>query len=313
MISAVIEFEDGSVAMHSSKTKTVGQTFRPGFYTATATDDKIIINKSELPEVHDIVNTKDNFEIKKTVDSFFKKGIKEKVNKLSFTHKLGILLYGKQGTGKTSILNAIANDLVKRKDAVVFFGNKDADLIGGISVAKDARKIQDNPIIIISDEFERYAERNESEIKNLLDGVDSIDNSLFLAATNYLDKVPDTLKDRPSRFRIVREVKGIRDKTVMYNILKDMSKKVKPELFTEKEIQNIIKEKDSVTLDELKHTVLDKVTETIAKTSKEHRKVTGFSMEDSYYQDDELYPDIEDLISKKGWKKKKKKKRDSNI
>lgn len=315
MISAVIEFEDKSILIHSYKTKNVGQTFKPGFYIATEEDRKISIKKKELPEVHDIIKTKDNIETEKAVESFFDKCVKEKVNKLSFTHKLGILLYGKQGTGKTSVLNSVANKLVKEKDAIVFICNNPVDLKCGVKIANDVREIQSNPIAIICDEFERFAEHSEAFIKNLLDGVDSIDNSLFLAATNYIDKVPNTLKDRPSRLRIVKEMKGIQDKSIMYKVLEDMSNKIEPNLFTRKEIETIVKNIDSTTLDELKHTVLDKVTETIATTTKEHRKVSGFCRdnkkeEDIWGYDEDVFSPLKILANQKDEKNIK---TDSNI
>jgi len=103
-----------------------------------------------------------------------------------------------------------------------------------MALSKMIRDIQDNPIIFIADEFERYAVDYESEMKNFLDGNESINNMLFLAATNYIDRIPDTLKERPPRFRIVEEVVGIKDKAVMKEILMETSEKLQPSLMTEK-------------------------------------------------------------------------------
>jgi len=277
MISAVITYEDNKVSIHSSRTRHVGKKFKSGYYKAWYDgDERLNIVQTKIPEDHSLVETKENKLIKETVRKFFKSNIKQSISDLGFTHKLGILLYGVQGTGKTSILNKISQILVKESDAIVLVCNTMADLEGGIDLAYMIREIQDNPIIIISDEFERFALEMESLAKNFLDGLNSIDNSLFLAATNYLDQIPDTLKDRPSRFKVVQEIKGFTDKQHMRDVLKDLSKKTNPNLFTDEEIEKKIKDIDSITLDELKHIALDKITNTSTLLDNKNHRVSGF-------------------------------------
>ena len=281
MISAVIQYADNKVSIHSAETEIVGKTFKEGFYEAT-TDSRgnMHITAQKLNELHTPYNSKETEVILKTVKNFFKKGIKERVNDLGFTHKLGILLYGKQGTSKTSLMNYVADLLVRKKKAVVLFCNNENTFSTAVNLASNIREIQDNPIIFIAD---------ESSVKNLLDGVDSVENSLFLAATNYLDKVPATIKDRPSRFKVVQELKGITDKNTMKLILMDISSKVAPNVFTEEEIEETVKVLQSVTLDELKHVILDKVTENYLP-KQISRPTIGFKNEE---EDEE---DIHDIL-----------------
>lgn len=261
MISAVIKFDDNRVSIHSANTKNVGTKFEKGFYTASFDQSgNLVIYEEFLQELHNPYRTKENEIIINTVEGFFSEGIAEKVKSLGFIHKLGILSFGKQGTGKTSLLHFIAKKLVEEQDAIVFFSNSTSNLSAGIHLAKMVREIQNNPIIFIADEFERYAKDAESEMKNFLDGNMSIDNMLFLAATNYIDKVPETLKDRPSRFKVVQEIKGITDRNMMRSIIENISNKIQPGLFTSEEIENEIKELEDVTLDELKHICLNKIT-----------------------------------------------------
>lgn len=183
-------------------------------------------------------------------------------------------------TGKTSTLNYIADKMIEHHNAIVFTCNNGDTLTGAISLGQMIREVQDNPILFIADEFERYAERNESEMKNFLDGNDSIENSLFMAATNYIDKVPDTLKDRPSRFRVVEEVKGIEDKKVMRQVLHSISEKIQPNLFTEEELNTIVEDLDSSTIDQLKHICLDQVTNTLLNIEPKTTSI-GFKKEDA--------------------------------
>lgn len=260
MINAVIEYKDTSVNIHSSEAEYVGTTFKEGFYSCyTDSYGKLFINRTKLDEVHVPFKSPENDLVLKTAEAFFQPEVRAKVNSLGFIHKLGILLHGKQGCGKTSILHHIASTFITHKKAIVFFCDSGNKLTSAIGLAAKIRSVQQNPIIFIADEFERYAENNESSMKNILDGKDSIDNSLFLAATNYINKVPKTLSERPSRFKLVLEFYGIKDKMIMNDILYNMSNKIKPNLFTTSEIIDITRKLDDPTIDELKHICLDKL------------------------------------------------------
>jgi SpoVK/Ycf46/Vps4 family AAA+-type ATPase len=219
MIKAVLTFDDGSLAVHSSNIEKVSEKFDSGVYKASATESGININKQEIDEVHSPYAHKTFQNIFQYCKEFLKEELKEKINKMGFLHKLGVLLYGPAGTGKTSYLIYLADLLIKEKDAIVFLADSTNTMGTSIELAKEIRKIQNNPIIIIADEFERWARNYESEMKTFLDGVDSVDNLIFLAATNYIDKVPDTLKSRPSRFKIVAEIGGIDDPKVIKDII----------------------------------------------------------------------------------------------
>ena len=306
MISAVIEFEDGKIATHTSKTKSVSEKFKPGFFEAFYTPEgKLQISSKELIEIHNPYDSKENSLILKTVESFFCDGIKEKVEKMGFIHKLGILMHGKQGTGKTSIMNSISKYMIENRDSIVIFCNNFSTLNGGIGLAKEIRNIQDNPIIFIADEFDIYVHELESDLKNLLDGKDSIPNSLFLASTNYIEKIPNTLKERPSRFKISIEIKGINNKKIMFDILKGMSNKLDDPLFLDDEIIDVFKEVDDITIDEIKQLALDKLTNTYIP--KNIKPTIGFKANNKEEELEEkiidkriysVYSDSEHLLSK---------------
>lgn len=286
MISAVIKYVDGKVSVHDSATKEVGTTFSPGFYEALANSNGMTILEAKLSELHPPFRSPENKVIIETIRGFFADGMREKINSLGFIHKLGILLFGRQGTGKTATMHFIANVLVKERDAIVFFCNSNAQLSGATMLAAAVREIQGNPIVFIADEFERYAKDAESEMKNFLDGNKSIDNMLFLAATNYIEKVPETLRKRPSRFKIVKEVKGIKDKKTMKEVFDSISSKISPHLFTDEEIKDIIAKTNDITIDEIKHICLDKATSTYV-TPVTKKESVGFKF-GSEEEDDEF-------------------------
>lgn len=276
MISAVIYLTNDRVIIHDTPVEKVDTVFHKGFYETYKQNQEVVINRFSIPELHDPFDSEESKHIIKTVRNFFAEGAQERVNQLGFTHKLGILLHGIQGTGKTSLLNYIASFMVEECDAIVFIVNKVENLTTAIPIAKEIRKIQNNPIIFIGDEFERYATNAESEMKNFLDGVDSINNMMFLASTNYLDRIPKTLKEnRPSRFKIVQEIKGITNKESMFKALKRISDKATPSLFTDDEIRDIFKNVNSITLDQIKEICLSKVTDTFVAESTVESKI-GF-------------------------------------
>lgn len=276
-INAVIYLTNNKVLVHDTPIEKVDTVFHSGFYETSKGNNEIIIEKFKISELHDPFDSEESEKIIQTVRNFFKEGAKEKVNQLGYIHKLGILLHGGAGTGKTSLLNYLADYLVKERDAIVFIVNKIDNLTTAIPIAKGIREIQDNPIVFIADEFERYATNAESEMKNFLDGVDSIDNMLFLASTNYIERVPNTMKkERPSRFKIVQEIKGITNKNAMFKALKRISDKLSPSLFTDEEIVEQFAEVDSITLDLIKDIALSKITDTFIPI-KETASAIGFT------------------------------------
>src|SRR5690606_19297356 len=146
MISAVIQYDDNRVSIHTSKTKVVGEKFTKGFYQASYDQNgSLIIKREALKEIHEPFESEETSNILSTTKAFFEEGIREKVNTLGFIHKLGILLHGKPGIGKTSLMNFIADWMVCEKDAIVFFCNTPDTLSAGVTLANSIREIQSNP------------------------------------------------------------------------------------------------------------------------------------------------------------------------
>ena len=282
MITSVIEFENKSIVINDSPVKEIGKKFSPGFYTCSASEGGVEIQRSQIKELHEPFKSSTYEAAMYAIEAFFHPDVKEKVNGLGFTHKLGLLFYGRQGTGKTAFMHYISTCLIESRDAIVLFANNGNSLGAGIAVASEIREIQDNPIVFIMDEFERYAENNESDMKQFLDGEASVENCLVLAATNYLDKVPKTIKDRPSRFKMCLEVKGVEDVEVMREVLIKVSSKLQPSLFSKKRLEEVLdmlsKEQGGVTIDELKHVCLNEVTNFMLKNPE--KRGIGFVREE---------------------------------
>jgi len=270
--------ENGEVDFSILETKYSTKSLEEGVYKLSATvknnqwvADLSVSNDREI--FSDDLDFYYEDKIRNIYSKFFLPEIKEKVNKLGYNHKAGILLYGKQGTGKTSMFKKYFNDSVVKHKALVF-DVKITEATGTWwKFLQDIRSIQDNPIIVFLDEFEEYFEgqyRQETEIKRMLDGTESIDNCLFFMTTNYIDKVPETVKDRPSRVKYKIEVSGIQDEKLISQFLKQSFDKIEVVVDFEKEVPKM----KGWTIDELKQWVLDKVMD-IEPEQKETKKL-GF-------------------------------------
>ena len=92
------------------------------------------------------------------------------------------------------------DDVVARGGIGILFED-----IGLLENAYDVlRTIQsDTPVVVVIEDLDNYCHNAhyESRILNFLDGVEEgVSNTIFLATTNYVDQLPDRIKNRPSRF-----------------------------------------------------------------------------------------------------------------
>jgi len=141
--------------------------------------------------------------VTKEIEQFLKPETKVKFIELGFMYKRSALLYGLPGTGKTLIANRIIADSIK-KGAVVIWGSVELNLID--HTFKILNNTQPDVItMVIFEEFDSIVREYESELLTLLDGQVQKNNVIYLATTNYLDKIPKRIY-RPGRFSSVIEV-----------------------------------------------------------------------------------------------------------
>ena len=111
--------------------------------------------------------------------------------------KRGILLYGPPGSGKTCTLQLLARDVVDRGGIVLIY---QPELF--IHAYRQLRNIQpETPVVVLMEDLDATLERyNESVVLNTLDGTDTIHKTVFVATTNYPEKLGERIINRPSRF-----------------------------------------------------------------------------------------------------------------
>jgi hypothetical protein len=130
-------------------------------------------------------------------------------------HKTSMLLYGKPGNGKTQFVKYLA----KKHNMpinIVYFSPE----YSNIEISTMFANIPANCIVLLED-FDTYFDGRECLMKNehVRFTFDSIINALdgayndykgvvFIMTANDIDKIDDSLKKRPSRFKFVREFSG---------------------------------------------------------------------------------------------------------
>jgi len=236
----------------------------PNFYKTSSLSgpfQPLIIGYEKQSNQDDLINFSSGI-IKETIDNidnFLSEETKEKYKKLKVGHKLGVLLHGPPGTGKTSTVSLLCNHLIKEKNAICIDFTPDP-LTWIKTVIKSIRKYQDNPIVVFVDEFESDIRDNEPGYLTFLDGSDSFNNIIFIACTNYLEKIPDRIKYRKSRIKHLIEIKAFPlevYKEFIINKVPDMEDKLVIELAYKAE-------ENCLTLDNLKHVIIDFVIENIS-------------------------------------------------
>ena len=136
------------------------------------------------------------------LERFLKPETKQLFKDYGYIYKRSSLLFGVPGTGKTCIVNRIANT-VKEQGGIVLFNPNPGLLSKAFKRIKSTQP--DTTIVVIFEELDELMVRYEDDLLYALDGQAQEENVIYLATTNYIDKIPERIK-RPGRFSSVIEV-----------------------------------------------------------------------------------------------------------
>ena len=168
--------------------------------------DTLFFNGNIHDEIREHI---DNWE--KCADTFRERGL---------THKTGILVYGKAGTGKSTLARALASELNYN---LVSIDTSTFDNINLIELTNAINNDNMKAIIFIDEIDAIFKSRDDGDttdaqkarvnkLLTFLDGVNSPNNCIFLATTNYYNKLDAAVK-RKGRFDKVIELTDINKET----------------------------------------------------------------------------------------------------
>ncbi len=124
-----------------------------------------------------------------------------KYRALKQLYRRGILMWGPQGSGKSMTINLIAKEVIERYNGLVLLM---PNPVLTMNCLRLLRTIEPNRLIVgILEEIDEIIRRNgEADLLSLLDGQHNTDKIVYLATTNYPDRLPPRLVNRPGRFEI---------------------------------------------------------------------------------------------------------------
>lgn len=128
------------------------------------------------------------------IDKFWSS--REDYDKFKAMYNRGVLLYGPPGSGKSSIVHQVAEQIIERGD-VVFYSRELHSLRKCLEAVREIEP--DRRMMVILEDADEFLRGSEREFLQLLDGETSVTNVLYLATTNYLERFPPRLL-RPGRF-----------------------------------------------------------------------------------------------------------------
>jgi len=133
---------------------------------------------------------------------FLKK--KEIYDAMRLSYKRGVLLFGEAGNGKTTFLKYLLNE---QKEAISIICDKnDSNQISFLMdfLADDYYK--DILKIIVIEDIDGMQQTIRSVLLNFLDGLTPTHKTIFIATTNFPERLDIAIRNRPSRFDSVHHI-----------------------------------------------------------------------------------------------------------
>jgi ATP-dependent 26S proteasome regulatory subunit len=219
----------------------------PGIYSIGVTQEGSLFFASVSAMTDDLIELPEfvSRTVINQVNKFWSDGTRARYHKYGMVYKRGIMLHGKQGTGKTATVARIMEDHVD-KGGIAFFCPA-TDLLRKAAAA--IREIEgDKQFLVIYEELDKLLSYDEGGFLSLLDGEDQIENVVYIATTNYLHSIPPRIKNRPSRFAAIIEVGLPNDETRKAFL----TAKVKEDM----DIELWVKATEGMSIDQLKDLII---------------------------------------------------------
>lgn len=169
------------------------------------------------------------------------------LSEMGISNKLGVMLYGLPGTGKSSTITAIAttlekdvyylhlNEIQTNSDLKMVFDFVFKECADGIIVMEDIDAMTDVVKKRSADTINHYKDKDVLTLEfilNLLQGSLTIDGSIFVATTNHID-VLDPAFYRQGRFDVLIEMRPCDRYQVRKIFRKFFSRDLNPEILSQ--------------------------------------------------------------------------------
>jgi ATP-dependent 26S proteasome regulatory subunit len=175
----------------------------PGFYEVGHDQQGYYLQKKETSTdtLYGLPN-QELLDIVEDIENFWKRS--DIYKQYGFLHKRGILMYGDPGNGKSGIIQLCTKYLIEKMEGIVINISNGDQIEYFNFISQSLRDIEPNrPLIVVLEDIDAIAGEGNwstSMLLNMLDGVKQIDNVVYIATTNYPDKLEERITNRPSRF-----------------------------------------------------------------------------------------------------------------
>lgn len=180
------------------------------------------------------------------IDAF--RRLKDEFTKRSILYKRGILLHGSQGCGKSSLIALLQKRFIDEGHVVILV-DEPGFLVDSIRMIRQ-REPERMILCIIEDIDSMIDHHGESEILQVLDGSDQVNNIVTVATTNYPENLKDRIVNRPGRFDLKIEIDMPNSDSRRLYI-----KSVEPSL-AENKIEEIVKGTDKMSIAHVREVVI---------------------------------------------------------
>ena len=177
----------------------------PGMYSLEMTREgelrfiEINHNSDAIVDLPDPVYT----QVVLDLETFMHPDTKKRFEEKGYIYKRSSLLWGQPGTGKTVLVNRIANKVIANGGTVLF--NPNPSCLHAAFMALDSIQ-PETMLMVVFEELDELLRDHESALLNVLDGEIQKNNVMYMATTNYINKIPARIR-RPGRFSSTMEVK----------------------------------------------------------------------------------------------------------